>query len=251
MGRLDGKIALVTGGSSGIGLASALRFAAEGAEVYITGRRQAELDKAVALIESEVPGCKAKGVQGDVAIMADLDRLYAEIAENSGRLDILFANAGFGERATIFDITEEHFDRVVGANMKGCLFSVQKALPLMGNGGSIILTASITAYKAYDHYTVYSATKAAVRNFARVWTVELKDKGIRVNAISPGGIMTPMFDTQPEAADALRSMFGEITPMGRMGEADEIASMALFLASDDSSYITGTEFFVDGGLAQV
>jgi NAD(P)-dependent dehydrogenase (short-subunit alcohol dehydrogenase family) len=247
VGKLQDKVAVITGGSSGMGLAVAERFLDEGvARVFLTGRREAELHAATARL-----GPKAVAVRGDVGCLPDLDRLYDTVRREEGRLDIVFANAGFGERATIFEITEDHFDRLVGANMKGVLFTVQKALPLMGEGGSIILNASITASRAYEHYTVYGATKAAVRNFARTWTVELKGHGIRVNAISPGPILTPMYDTQPDVSTELQEMFRATSPLGRMGTPEEVAALVSFLASDDSSYIAGTEIFVDGGIAQV
>jgi NAD(P)-dependent dehydrogenase (short-subunit alcohol dehydrogenase family) len=249
MGKLDGKVAVITGGTSGIGLATAQRFVAEGAEVFITGRRQSELDKAVKLI-----GKKATGVQGDVANLADLDRLYATVKQKAGRLDIIFANAGGGEFAPLGSITEEHFDKTFNSNVKGLLFTVQKALPLLVDGGAIILNASIVSSKGFAAFSVYSATKAAVRSFARSWTVDLKDRKIRVNTLSPGPIDTPAFDrlaANPEQAKQLKDSFISTIPMGRIGTSDEIAKAAVFLASDDSSFITGIELFVDGGTAQV
>jgi NAD(P)-dependent dehydrogenase (short-subunit alcohol dehydrogenase family) len=249
MGKLDGKVAVVTGGNSGIGLATARRFAAEGARVVITGRRQAELDRAVAEI-----GHGAIGVQGDVAKLADLDQLYATVQEKHGRVDVLFANAGGGTFAPLGSITEEHFDQQFGTNVKGLLFTVQKALPLFSDGGSIILNASIVSIKGMAAFSVYSATKAAVRSFARTWTVDLTDRKIRVNALSPGPIETPALDglakTKVEA-DQIKAGLASQVPLGRMGDADEIAKVAVFLASDDSSYVTGIELFVDGGMAQV
>ncbi len=249
MKRLEGKVAVVTGGNSGIGLATARRFAEEGAHIFITGRRQAELDAAVNQI-----GKQATGVRGDVASLSDLDSLYAEVKRQQGRIDILFANAGSAELAPLGAITEEHFDRIFGVNVKGLLFSVQKALPLFRDGGSIILNASIVASKGMEAFSVYSATKAAVRSFARTWTVDLKNRGIRVNAISPGPIDTPGINNMGltgEQTEEFKKNIVATVPMGRMGDPDEIAKAALFLASDDSSYVTGVELFVDGGMAQI
>lgn len=243
MGKLDGKIAVVTGGTSGIGLASARRLAAEGAHVFITGRRQSELDAAVKAI-----GSRATGVQGDVANLADLDRLYAVVKEQKGHVDVLFANAGGGELVPLGAITEEHFDKTFNSNVKGLLFTVQKALPLLSDGASIILNASITSSKGTPAFSVYSATKAAVRSFARSFTVDLKDRKIRVNAISPGPIDTPGLDG---LGDDLKKGLAAAVPMGRLGSPDEIAKAVVFLASDDSSYVTGIELFVDGGMAQI
>ncbi len=244
MGKLDGKVAVVTGGKSGIGLATAKQFAAEGAHVFITGRRQAELDAAVKLI-----GARATGVQGDVANLADLDRLYAVVKEQKGRVDVLFANAGGGEFVPLGEITEEHFDRTFGINVKGLLFTVQKALPLLPDGASIILNASIASSKGMPAFSVYSATKAAVRSFARSWTMDLKDRKIRVNAISPGPIDTPALTGL--GSDDLKKGLVAAVPLGRLGQPDEIAKAVVFLASDDSSYVTGIELFVDGGMAQI
>ncbi len=249
MKRLEGKVAVVTGGNSGIGFATARRFAAEGAHVFITGRRQNELDAAVKQI-----GRQATGVQGDVANLTDLDRLYAAVKQQQGRIDILFANAGGGALAPLGAITEEHFDKTFGVNVKGLLFTVQKALPLFRDGGSIILNASITASKGMEAFSVYSATKAAVRSFARCWTVDLKNRRIRVNAISPGPIDTPGYKNlglTEEQMEEFKKNVVTTVPMGRMGDPDEIAKAALFLASDDSSYVTGIELFVDGGMAQI
>jgi len=247
--KLDGKVAVVTGGNSGIGLATARRFAAEGAEVVITGRRQPELDAAVKEI-----GGGTIGVRGDVSDLADLDRLYDEVRRRKGRIDVLFANAGIAELAPLGSITEAHFDKVFDINVKGLLFTVQKALPLFVDGGSIILNASIVAAKGMEAFSVYSATKAAVRSFARCWTVDLKGRKIRVNALSPGPIETPGFDgiglTGEQIAQFKAGMITAV-PLGRMGEADEIAKAAVFLASDDSSYVAGIELFVDGGMAQI
>lgn len=248
-GKLEGKVAVITGGNSGIGLATAKRFVAEGAYVFITGRRQAELDSAVKQIGENVTA-----VQGDVAKLADLDRLYATVKAAKHRIDILFANAGAAEYAPLGEITEEHFDRIFGANVKGLLFTVQKALPLMPDGASIILNASIVASKGLPAGSVYSATKAAVRSFARTWTMDLKDRGIRVNAVSPGFIDTPGLDdllASAETGEQGKKTIANGVPFGRFGTPDEIAKAVVFLASDDSSYVTGAELFVDGGYAQV
>src|SRR6204780_3449042 len=250
MKNLEGKIAVVTGGSSGIGLATAKRFVDEGAYVFITGRRQNELDAAVKQI-----GRNITGVQGDVAKLADIDKLYAAVKEQKGKLDVVFANAGIGELAPIGQITEEHFDKQFDVNVKGLLFTVQKALRLLQDGGSIVLNASIVSITGNPAFSVYSATKAAVRSFARTWSVDLKDRRIRVNAISPGIIPTPGYNTslgmtQEQVDQFVQSSIGNI-PLGRPGTTDEIAKAVLFLASDDSSYVTGIELFVDGGLAQI
>ena len=251
--RLDGKIAVITGGNSGIGLATAQRFVSEGAYVFINGRRQSELDAAVRQI-----GKNVTGVQGDVSNLADLDRLYAAVKEQKGRIDILFANAGVGEFATLGAITESHFDKTFGINVKGLLFTVQKALPLFQYGGSIILTGSTAASKGGEGFSVYSATKAAIRSFARTWTVDLKQRKIRVNAISPGPIDTPAsrlslsgFVESEQQSEQLKKSLVRTVPLGRMGSPDEVAKVASFLASDDSSYVTGIELFVDGGAAQI
>jgi NAD(P)-dependent dehydrogenase (short-subunit alcohol dehydrogenase family) len=251
MKRLEGKVAVITGGTSGIGLATAQRFVEEGAYVFITGRRQGELDAAVDQI-----GKNVTGGQGDVSNLADLDRLYATVKEQKGRIDILFANAGIGEFVPLGEISEAHFDKTFGINVKGLLFSVQKALPLFqdGGGGSIILTASVASSKGFETSTIYSATKAAIRSFARTWTVELKNRKIRVNAISPGPIDTPIFSsgiqTEEQIEQTKTSLVASV-PMGRIGRPDEVAKAVSFLASDDSSYITGIELFVDGGIAQI
>jgi NAD(P)-dependent dehydrogenase (short-subunit alcohol dehydrogenase family) len=247
--KLDGKVALVTGGSTGIGLATAVRFAKEGATVFITGRRKEELDAAVKEI-----GPKAAAVQGDVSKLADLDRLYDVIKQKAGRLDVLFANAGGGEFAPLGQITEAHYDKWFGINVKGLLFTVQKALPLMPDGASIILNASIVSQKGMPAFSVYSATKAAVRSFARSWTTDLKDRKIRVNALSPGPIETPAIDGlagDEEKSKQFKAQMASQVPLGRIGQPDEIAKAAVFLASDDSSYVTGIELFVDGGMIQV
>jgi NAD(P)-dependent dehydrogenase (short-subunit alcohol dehydrogenase family) len=241
--RLDGKIAVFTGGNSGIGLATAQRFVEEGAYVFITGRRQSELDKAVKQI-----GRNAMGVQSDVSNLADLDRLYETVKQQKGRIDVLFANAGIFEYASFASITEEHFDKIFGVNVKGVLFTVQKALPLLQDGGSIILTASIAGSKGFEDSSVYSAAKAAIRSFARSWTVDLKSRKIRINAVSPGVIETMM---SAELSEQVKTNLVSTVPIGRMGRPDEIAKAVSFLASDDSSYITGIELFVDGGRAQI
>jgi NAD(P)-dependent dehydrogenase (short-subunit alcohol dehydrogenase family) len=247
--KLEGKIAVITGGNSGIGLATAKRLVSDGAHVFITGRRQNELDAAV----SEI-GKNVSGIQGDVSNLADLDRLYTEVKDQKGRLDILFANAGIGGFVPLGEISEEHFDKIFGVNVKGLLFTVQKALPLFQDGGSIILTASTAASKGIEALSVYSATKAAVRSFARTWTVDLKARKIRVNAISPGPIDTPIFNVlnqSKEEIEQLKKSLITSVPMGRMGSPDEIAKVVSFLASDESSFVTGIELFVDGGMAQI
>ncbi|MFZ6648567.1 SDR family oxidoreductase [Undibacterium sp. TJN25] len=243
MSKLQGKVAVITGGTSGMGLATAKRFVKEGAFVFIMGRRQAELDAAVKSIGNNVVG-----VQGDIANLADLDKLYATVKASKGHLDIVFANAGLGEFAAIGDITEEHFDKTFNANVRGTVFTVQKALPLLKDGGSVILTGSIASVKGIPSFGVYSATKAAIRSFARTWTNDLKDRRIRTNVISPGTIDTPILDPLPK--EAIAGILSGV-PMGRMGTSDEIATTAVFLASDDSSFISGIELFVDGGAAQV
>jgi NAD(P)-dependent dehydrogenase (short-subunit alcohol dehydrogenase family) len=246
-GKLDGKIAVITGGNSGIGLATAKRFAAEGAYVFITGRRQAELSAAMKEIGENVTA-----VQGDVAKLSDLDRLYDIVKRTTGRVDIVSANAGAAELAPLGEITEAHFDLIFGINVKGLVFTVQKALPLMPDGGSIILNASINASKGFPAWGIYSSTKAALRSFARTWAVELKGRQIRVNAISPGYIDTPGLNgVLGPTAEQTREMLSTGVPLGRFGTPDEIAKAVVFLASDDSSYMTGAELFVDGGVAQV
>jgi NAD(P)-dependent dehydrogenase (short-subunit alcohol dehydrogenase family) len=247
--KLEGKIALVTGGSTGIGLATAQRFVAEGAYVYITGRRQPELDAAVKTIGSNVTAVKA-----DASNLADLDRLYAQITKEKGRLDVLFANAGGGEFAPLGAITEEHFDKIFDTNVKGLVFTVQKALPLIPDGGAIVLNASIVSMKAMPAFGVYSATKAAVRSFARTWTVDLKERKIRVNVVSPGPIETPGLAGVVETEEQRQGFYAQLAagvPLGRIGQPDEIAKAVVFLASDDASYIAGVELFVDGGFAQI
>jgi NAD(P)-dependent dehydrogenase (short-subunit alcohol dehydrogenase family) len=249
MGKLDGKIALVTGGSSGIGLATAKQFVAEGADVFVTGRRHAELATAVKEI-----GGNVTGVQGDVSNLRDLDRLFAQIQRDKRRLDVLFANAGVAKYAPLGAITEELYDSIFDINVKGLLFTVQKALPLMPDGASIILNASIVGSKGFAANSVYSATKAAVRSFARTWTTDLKHRRIRVNALSPGSIDTPGLNdllASSETGQQRAKMIANTVPLGRFGRPDEIAKAVVFLASDDSSYVTGIELFVDGGIAQV
>jgi NAD(P)-dependent dehydrogenase (short-subunit alcohol dehydrogenase family) len=243
MGKLEGKVAVITGGTEGIGLAAAKLFVEEGAYVFITGRRQKQLDDAVTAI-----GHNVTGVQGDVSKLADLDRLYETVKAQGKRIDIVFANAGLGEFAALGAITEEHFDKLFNINVKGTLFTVQKALPLMNDGGSIVLTGSVASLKGTAAFWVYGATKAAIRNFVRGWTIELKDRRIRSNVLSPGPTETPLVELQPPEAIA---RIASTIPMGRMGTVEEIAKAALFLASDDSSFVTGIELFVDGGRGQV
>jgi NAD(P)-dependent dehydrogenase (short-subunit alcohol dehydrogenase family) len=246
MGKLEGKIALITGGNSGIGLATAKQFVNEGAYVFITGRREAELAGAVREI-----GKNVTGVQGDASNLSDLDRLFTQIKQEKGKLDIVFANAGGAKLARLGKITEEHYDALFSSNVKGVLFTVQKALPLMPDGASIILNASIAGSTApLPEWSVYNATKAAVRSFARTWTTDLKDRRIRVNAVSPGYIDTPPWHSI-EAGEEHMKMISKSIPFGRFGTPDEVAKAVVFLASDDASYITGTELFVDGGFAQV
>ena len=247
--QLKNRVAVITGGSSGIGLATAKRFVEEGAYVYITGRRRPELDKAKAVI-----GKNVTVVQSDVADLDDLDRLYQTIAAEKGTVDIVFANAGFVEHKTIDQVTLEHYDKTLNINLRGVIFTVQKMLPLVKRGGSIILNASIVADKGLPAHGVYGATKAALRSLAKTWTVELKDRGIRVNTLSPGATDTPIIDGQfstSAQADAAKEAFSSKTPLGRLGRPEELAAAALFLASDSSSYITGIDLPVDGGFAQV
>ena len=249
MAKLTGKVALVTGGNSGMGLATARLFAAEGAKVVITGRRQEALDEAAKTI-----GPLVLAVRGDVSKMADLDRLFATIKNKFGHLDILFANAGLGQVVPLGQVTEEQFDREFAINVKGLFFTVQKALPLLRDGSSIILNASIAAHKGMEAMSVYSATKAAVRSFARTWTTDLKGRKIRVNSLSPGPIDTPIFGKMglsEEQAQGFKQALPGMVPLGRMGSVEEIARTVLFLASDDSSYITGIDLVVDGGMSQV
>jgi NAD(P)-dependent dehydrogenase (short-subunit alcohol dehydrogenase family) len=249
MGKLQGKTALVTGGNSGIGLATAKQFVREGAYVFITGRRKAELDAAAKEI-----GGNVTGVQGDVSNLADLDRLFAQIKRQSGKLDILFANAGVARYAALGAISEDFFDSIFDTNVKGVVFTVQKGLPFLTDGASIILNASIAGSKGLATYSVYSATKAAVRSFARTWTTDLRERRIRVNAVSPGSIDTPAARdllASSEVGEERKKMIANSVPLGRFGTPDEVAKAVVFLASDDSSYVTGAELFVDGGFAQV
>jgi len=248
MNQLDGNVALITGGNSGLGFATAKRFIAEGAYVFITGRRQAELDKAVASL-----GQNATGVQGDVTNMKDLDRLYALIKQKKGHLDIVFANAGGGSLLPIGAITEEHFDQTFNLNVKGLLFTVQKALPLLKDGSSIILNSSVTGFKGMEAFGVYAASKAAVRSFARTWTTDLKSRKIRVNAISPGVVPTEGYRSlgDEEGIKKFAAQMATQIPLGRVGEPDEIAKAVVFLASDASSFVTGAELVVDGGMTAV
>jgi NAD(P)-dependent dehydrogenase (short-subunit alcohol dehydrogenase family) len=250
MGKLDGKIALITGGNSGIGLATAKEFAKEGAYVFITGRRQAELNDAAKQI-----GKNVTAVQGDVSKLNDLDRLFDQIKQEKGKLDIVFANAGFARYAALGTITEDHYDSTFNVNVKGVVFTVQKALPLMPDGSSVILNASVVGSKGLPMNSVYSATKAALRSFARTWTSDLKERRIRVNAVSPGPIETPglsdLMDSAGAAGPDRLKMIASTVPLGRLGAPEDIAKAVVFLASDDSGFITGIELFVDGGFAQV
>ncbi|WP_329372055.1 glucose 1-dehydrogenase [Streptomyces sp. NBC_01483] len=249
MGQLEGKTAIVTGGNSGIGLATAKRFAREGAHVFITGRRQEALDAALAEI-----GQGATAVRSDVSDLGDIDRLYAAVAEQGRRIDVLFANAGGGEFATLEKVTEEHFDSTFGINVKGMLFTVQKALPLLNDGASVILTGSTAATSGAEAFSVYAASKAAIRSFSRTWANELKGRKIRVNTLVPGPIDTPGnsgLAADAEEAAKMQAFLVSQIPLGRMGRPDEAAAAALFLAGDQSSFITGAELFVDGGLNQI
>lgn len=249
MTKLSGKIAVITGGNSGMGLATARLFAQQGAKVIITGRRQKELDEAVESI-----GTNGEGVLGDVANLSDLDKLHDHIKAKYGRVDIVFANAGVGSLSPMDQVTEEQFDHTFDINVKGLFFTVQKLLPLIPEGGSIILNASIAARKGMEASSVYSASKAAVRSLARTWTTDLKARKIRVNAISPGPIDTPIFGKTgltEEQVEGFKAGMLQTIPLGRIGHVDEIAKPALFLASDDSSFISGIELTVDGGVAQV
>jgi NAD(P)-dependent dehydrogenase (short-subunit alcohol dehydrogenase family) len=249
MSKLNGKIAVITGGSSGIGLATAKRFVDEGAYLFITGRRQSELEKAKAAIGRDV-----STVQGDVANLEDLNRLVGQVRAEKGVIDIVVTSAGFVESALIDVATPDHFDKIFGINARGVFFTVQKALPLMSRGGSIVLISSGEHLKGIPAHTAYSASKAAVRSFARTWATELKDRGIRVNTLSPGAVDTPIIEGQfktPEEADVARAMFARMTPLGRIGRPEEIAAAALFLASDESSFSTGIDLVADGGVTQV
>lgn len=248
MNALNGKIALVTGGTSGIGLAAATTLAAQGARVFITGRRQAELDTAVVQI-----GERATGIRADAAKLDELDAVYAQISKQAGKLDILFANAGGGDMLPLGAITEEHVDRIFGTNVRGMLFTVQKALPLLVDNASVILTGSTAGIQGTPGFSVYSASKAAVRNFARSWALDLKDRGIRVNVVSPGPVRTPgLGGLVPE--DQRQGLFDALAaqvPLGRLGEPEEIGKVVAFLASDAASFINAAELFVDGGMAQI
>jgi NAD(P)-dependent dehydrogenase (short-subunit alcohol dehydrogenase family) len=249
MGKLERKVALVTGGNSGIGLATAKQFVHEGSYVFITGRREPELAAAVKEI-----GRNVTAVQGDVSNLQDLDRLFSQIKQEKAKLDIVFANAGVARYAPLGQITEQLYDSIFDINVKGALFTVQKALPLLPDGASIILNASIVGSKGFSSNSVYSATKAALRSFARTWTTDLKDRRIRVNAISPGSIDTPGLSdllASSDTGEQRKKMISTAVPLGRFGTPDEIAKAVVFLASDDSSYVTGIELFVDGGIAQV
>ncbi len=249
MGKLDGKVAVITGANSGIGLATAKRFAQEGARVFMTGRRQKELDVAVAAV-----GSNARGIQGDVSKLADLDRLFEAIRQEAGTIDVLFANAGGGDFSTLADMTEAHFDNIFATNVKGTLFTVQKALPLLKDGASVILTGSTSATTGIPAFSVYSASKAAIRNFARGWILELAPRKIRVNVLVPGATSTPGWHGLAPTAEVNQQMMKLVestTPLGRLGDPGEAASAALFLATDDSSFVNGSELFVDGGAAQI
>jgi NAD(P)-dependent dehydrogenase (short-subunit alcohol dehydrogenase family) len=242
--KLEGKIALVTGGSAGIGLGIAKRFAREGARVFVTGRRPSELDKAVAAI-----GDSAAAIPGDTAKLADLDRIYAAIKEASGHVDVLAVNAGYYGVGTFGEITEEHFDKTFNTNVRGLLFTVQKALPFLAQGASVILTGSIASLKGFPSLSVYNASKAAVRSFARSWIADLKGRGIRVNVLSPGHVDTPGLSSLMSEAEKAAAV--ALVPLGRIGTPDDLGKAAVFLASDDSAYVTGIELFVDGGVAQI
>ena len=250
MSKLEGKVALITGGTSGLGLATAKRFVAEGAYAFITGRRPAELDAAVKEIASNVTG-----IQGDISKLADLDRLFAAIKEQKGRLDILFANAGGGAFAPLGQVTEAHYDKYFGINVKGTVFTVQKALPLIPAGGAIVINGSMVSIKGIPGFGVYAATKAALRSFARTWSVDLKGRNIRVNVVSPGTVVTPAYKSElgltDEQIEGFAAQAAATTPLGRTGTPDEVAQAVVFLASDDSSYVNGVELFVDGGAAQI
>lgn len=244
--RFENKVVVITGGTDGIGLATAKSFAAEGAHVYITGRRQEQLDKAI-----EAIGQGTIGVQGDVSRLADLDRLYEHIQRDHGRVDVVFANAGISESAPIGGIEEAHFDRVFGINVKGTVFTVQKALPLMSTGGAVVLTGSGAGSKGFANLSVYSATKAAIRSLARTWTTDLKSQGIRVNVVSPGMVLTPAMQTYLQNNTGAEEWMQQAIPFGRLAQTDEIAKAVLFLASSDSSFVGGEELFVDGGFVAV
>jgi len=247
--KLEGKVAVITGGSTGIGLATAQKFVAEGAYVFITGRRQAELDEAKTLI-----GKNVTTVQGDVAKLEDLDKLYETVSREKGKIDIIVANAGIGRLVPTADATPEHFDSIFNINVRGVFFTVQKALKLLNDGATIVLVASNAQYLGIPGFAVYSATKAALRSFARTWAAEFKDRGIRVNTLSPGPIDTPIFETvgvPPDQVEAIKQGFASQVPLGRIGQPEEMANAALFLASSDSSFTTGSDLVADGGMSQV
>jgi len=244
MGKLEGKVAVITGGSSGMALASAKRFVEEGAYVFITGRRQEALDEAVKLI-----GRNVTGVRGDAANLDDLDRLFDMVKREKGKIDILFASAGRGDALPLGEITEQHFDAAFGLNTRGTLFTVQKALPLFNDGGSIIMTGSVASVKGFPGFSVYAASKAALRSFARTWLNELKGRNIRVNVLGPGPIATPM--QEQVLTKEAKEMFESLIPRGKMGQPEEIATVALFLASDDSNFVNGVELNVDGGFSAI
>ena len=244
MGKLEGKVAVITGGSSGMALASARLFVEEGAYVFITGRKREQIDEAVKVI-----GRNVTGVQGDAANLDDLDRLFDTVKREKGKIDVLFASAGKGEAAPLGEITEQHFDAAFGLNTRGTLFTVQKALPLLNDGASIIMTGSNASVKGFPGWGVYAASKAALRSFARTWLNELKGRKIRVNLLVPGAIATPM--QEEVLTKEAKEMFESLIPRGKMGQSEEVATVALFLASDDSSFVNGVELFVDGGMTAI
>ena len=244
--RFEKKVVVITGGTDGIGLSTAKMFAAEGAYVYITGRRQERIDEALREI-----GYGAMGVQGDVSVISDLDKLYAKIQSDHDHIDVVFANAGVSESAPIGSIEEDHFDRVFGINVKGLVFTVQKALPLMSSGGSIVLTGSGAGSKGFANLSIYSATKAAIRSFARTWTTDLKSNGIRVNVVSPGMVLTPAMQTYLQNNAGAEEWIHQAIPFGRLAQTEEISKAVLFLASEESSFVGGEELFVDGGFVAV
>lgn len=249
-GKFENKVVVVTGGTSGIGYATAARFAAEGASVFITGRRQKELDEAVKTIRGRVTG-----VQGDMSSLADIDRLYDAIQQKHSHIDVLFANAGGGTMLPLGAITEQHYEEIFGSNVKGVIFTVQKALPLLRDGASVILTGSTAGSTGTAAFSIYSASKAAVRNLARSWTLDLKERGIRVNVVSPGPAKTPglvgLAGPDKEQQQGLLDYLAAQVPLGRVADPDEIANVVLFLGSAESSFVAGAEFFVDGGQAQI
>jgi NAD(P)-dependent dehydrogenase (short-subunit alcohol dehydrogenase family) len=254
MGKLNGKVAVITGGSSGIGLATAKRFVDEGAYVFITGRRATEIEKAKNLL-----GKNVTGIQGDISNLNDLDHLWEVVKKEKGGVDIIVANAGYVKTVTLAEATPDHFDKTFNLNARGTFFTVQKSLPLLRKNGSIVLISSCVANMGAPMYTTYGATKAAIRSFARSWAAELKDRGVRVNSLSPGAIDTPILESQfnesqndpMKQVDELKKMFAYKAPLGRIGRPEEIAAAALFLASDESSYVTGIDLVVDGGVTQV